>query len=600
MCSISGLVNNNISLEMRISKINSMNEILNHRGPDDSDIWSNNLISIGHNRLAIIDLTDSGKQPMHRGDWVIVFNGEIYNYLEIRQELEKKFKQRFLTESDTEVILAAWEIWKEKSLDRFRGMWAFAIYNKTTHELYLCRDRFGIKPLYYYDKNYSFIFSSEIKAILQEEMIERRVYLPAVMDYLFGFHDHNEFTFFEDIFQIPPGHYLCFNLHNNNKKLIRYYDLAQATEGRISTVDEFTHVFRESVLLHLRSDVPVGTCLSGGLDSSSVASTAAYHVKNNYNTSFHAITAQSEDPLNDETIYAKQVVEHSELIWHLIKPRAEDFLHDWERCLWFQDEPTGGPSIFLQYFVMKTANEAGLKVMLDGQGGDEALFGYERYYPTLFLYLLKIGRINNFYKEFTNAIKNSKLNTRQMAMYVMYFLLPKVRVARNAMKYKQIPKIILEHGLNTLQESSKSYRDPRSLQIAEITKYQLPHLLRYEDRNSMAWSVEARVPFVDHEVIETAITLKLEDKIKNGYTKWALRKVMDGKMADSITWRKNKIGFEAPEKKWANALKSEMDNRINNSVIIKELNLHNKASNENKFLLYNLACWESLFNVNLS
>jgi asparagine synthase (glutamine-hydrolysing) len=593
LCGICG--SNGIEAQKRVYK---MLDVLKHRGPDGSDVWSDGFITLGHNRLAIIDLTDAGKQPMHRGDWVITYNGEIYNYIEVKRQMQEIYNIKFTTESDTEVILAAWETWKEKALAKFRGMWAFAIYNKRTQDLYLCRDRFGIKPLYYYYKNNTLLFSSEIKAILEEKMILRRVHIPAIVDYLIGFHDHNEFTFFEGILQIPPGHYLHFNLNSNNKKLIKYYDFTKKIENRTSTVEEFEQVFHESVLLHLRSDVPVGTCLSGGLDSSSVATKAVNFLKNGFNKSFHAFTAQSEDPLNDETIYAKQVVEHSELIWHLTKPSADDFLHNWEQCLWFQDEPVGGLSIFLQYFIMKTASEVGLKVMLDGQGGDEALLGYERYYPTLFLHWLKRGRIDRSYKEFISASKNSKLNTKQLAMYIIYFLLPGIRVARNEKKYKQIPRTILEHGLNTIRESSKSYHDLRALQIAEITKYQLPHLLKYEDRNSMAWSVEARVPFVDHKLIETAITLGPEDKIRNGYSKWALRKTMDGKMPDSITWRKNKIGFEAPEAKWIVTLKSEIDYQISKSAIIKELNL-NSAPNKNYFILYNLASWESLFNVNL-
>lgn len=599
MCGISGITGVKYSNSNQSSIINKMLASINHRGPDTNGVWSDNYISLGHNSLSIIDLSDNGKQPMQNEDWVITYDGEIYNYIEIKKELQEKHRIVFNTESDTEVILAAWDIWKEKALNKFRGMWAFAIYNKKTHDLYLCRDRFGIKPVYYYNKNGILLFSSEIKAILEGHVIPRRMYLPAVADFLVGFHDHNEFTFFKDIIQVPPGHYLYLNLVNNNRKLTKFYDLTRATEDRISTIDEFAQVFEETILLHLRSNIPVGICLSGGLDSSSVASIAAYHMRNSLNKSLHAVTAQSEDSLNDETIYARQVVQHSDLIWHVIKPSVNDFLQEWEQCLWFQDEPIGGPSIFMQYYVMKTANKAGLKVILDGQGGDEALLGYERYYPTMFLHWLKKGRLSNCYNEFSNAIQNSKLNTKQMVMYTVYFLSPKIRVLRNAKKYEQIPKQVLEYGLNTLRESSQQYRDFRSLQIAEITRYQMPHLLRYEDRNSMAWSVEARVPFVDHELIETAITLKPEDKIRNGYTKWALRKTMDHKMPDSVTWRKNKIGFEAPETKWTNALKSDMENRISKSPIIKELNLHNAVTNENRFLLYNLACWENLFNVNL-
>lgn len=600
MCGIAGSINSRYTLDNRSGLVDKMLASLHHRGPDACGVWSDDYISMGHNRLAIIDLSENGKQPMHRGDWVITYNGEIYNYLEIKKELEEIHNIAFHTQSDTEVILAAWEIWQEKALDKFRGMWAFAIYNKRTYELYLCRDRFGIKPIYYYGQGGSFIFASEIKAILEESAVARRARLTTVVDYLMGFHDHSEATFFEDIYQVEPGQYMYRDLISNTKKIVRYYDLAKAVEGRSATIDNFTDCFEESVLFHLRSDVPVGTCLSGGLDSSSVASIAAQHMKNSYNKQFHAVTAQSEDPSKDESEYARKIVEASDLVWHLVRPSADDFINQWDRCQWFQDEPVGGPSIFMQYCVMQAAKEAGLKVMLDGQGGDEILLGYERYYTTYFLNALKQGKPIKAGKEFWNSAKNSSMSMPMLILYSGYFLLPWLRVLKNRRKWTAIPDEVLEHGLNTLRESSNAFGGIRSLQIAEITKFQLPHLLKYEDRNSMAWSVEARVPFVDHRVIETALALQPEDKIRDGYSKWALRKAMDGRMPESITWRKNKIGFEAPAAKWSSALYGEFERRAFESVILKELNLNSSLNQDNQYLLYNLACWEKTYNVNLS
>jgi len=544
MSGICGVTSKMISTDERIRLVYRMVFCMNHRGPDNSESWSNEFISLGHNRLSIIDLSSNANQPMHKGEWVITYDGVIYNYMEIRSELEYKHNLQFITNSDAEVILAAWDTWGEKAINKFRGMWAFSIYNKTSHDLYLCRDRFGIKPLYYYELNGHFLFASEIKAILEDKNVARRVKLTTLADFLMGFHDHSKETFFENIYQIEPGCYIHFNLMDGSKKHFRYYDLDKATEGKTSTIEELSDCIKETIYAHLRSDVPIGTCLSGGLDSSTIATIAGQYMNNYYSRQLHAITAQSEDPVNDESTYAREVVDNSNLIWYLTKPSADNFLMNWGNCLWHQDEPVGGPSILMQYYVMKTAHQKGLKVMLDGQGGDEALLGYERYYGTFLLEIIKRGEMFNFGIQFIKAIEKSKLNALQMFQYLIYFTAKWLRVLVNKSKWNLIPPTLLDHGLNTLRESCNTYKSIRSLQIAEITKYQLPHLLRYEDRNSMAWSIEARVPFVDHKIIEMAVSLQPNDKIQNGYTKYALRKIMDKKMPDNITWRRNKIGFE--------------------------------------------------------
>lgn len=599
MCGISGISDMLLSLDSRISVIEKMISCMHHRGPDTNASWSDEYISLGHNRLSIIDLSDNGKQPMHKGDWVITYNGEIYNYLEIKNELINRYQIQFSTMSDTEVILSAWNVWGEKALNKFRGMWAFALYNKKSHQLFLCRDRFGIKPLYYYNLNGHLIFASEIKAILEDGCISRRARLTTIIDFFMGFNDHNEATFLENIYQIEPGCYMNYDLVSGSKEISRYYDLEKATEGKISTIEQFTEEFEESVRFHLRSDVPIGTCLSGGLDSSSIAALAARDMRDNTLKSFHAVTAQSEDPTNDETEYARAVVEHSSLTWHITKPSADDYIQYWQNCQWYQEEPIQGPSIFMQYCVMRTAKQIGLKVMLDGQGGDEILLGYERYYPTYFLDCVKRGRVILAIKSLIESVRNSRLSSSEMIMYCGYFLLPGLRELKNKKKWEVIPGELLEHGINTLRESSNSYTKVRKLQISEVTKYSMPALLKYEDRNSMAWSIEARVPFVDFKLIEAAITLPPDSKISDGFTKWALRRAMNGRIPDRIAWRKNKIGFEAPDKKWLHILKAEIDDKIAKSVILRELRLSENLEVNTKFLLYSLASWEDMFAVNL-
>jgi asparagine synthase (glutamine-hydrolysing) len=599
MCSIAGIAGNNISAGEKKITVERFLEELKHRGPDGMGIWEDHLITLGHNRLSIIDLSIQSGQPMHMGDWVIAYNGEVYNYLELRKELSTDYDFVFMTESDTEVILAAWSVWGEKALERFRGMWAFAIYNKRSNILFLCRDRFGIKPLYYSFRNNELLFASEIKALLKSELVSRTAYLPAIVDFMIGFHDHCDTTFFKDIIQIPPAHFLKVDLNSKKAESIKYYDLNKATAAVTSDLDDFKIAFNETINLHLRSDVKTGTCLSGGIDSSAVAIEASRQMLNFYNKPFFAVTAQSEEADNDETRFAEEVVKKGHINWYKVKPGVDDFLNNWKKCLWYQDEPVFGPSIFMQYMVMKEASEQGIKVMLDGQGGDELLLGYERYYPAYFLHLVKRKSFSRVIKAFFEAVDNSKLNHRQMLAYSAYFLIPQIRFLVQKKKLKSLPKELVKESLDRLMDSSRSYRNIREMQIAEITKFQLPHLLKYEDRNSMAWSVEARVPFIDHVIVEKALTLKPDLKIKDGYTKWALRKIMEDELPENIIWRKNKIGFEAPVNKWLPLMENEMNLLVEKSKLLKYLGLANLKNNkkDDLFLPYTIACWEAIYHV---
>lgn len=574
---------------------------INHRGQDERGLWEDPWLTLGHNRLSIIDLSSSGRQPMVKGDWIIVFNGEIYNYKELREELRGYHGQVFQTETDTEVILAAWDIWGHQSLDKFRGMWSFAIYHQGSQELILSRDRFGIKPLYYFAGGNRFLFASEIKALLTDPAVPRQACLSVISDYLLaGFHDHRPETFYEGIKQLPPGHCLVLNARDRNFTVQSYYDLGSRIQGRKSTISDFDRALRESVRLHLRSDVPVGTCLSGGLDSSSVATLASSFMLQENAGPLQAITAKSGEPENDETEYARMVVEKAGLQWHVTQPSADDFREHWERCLWHQDEPAGGPSVFMQYWVMKAAHEAGIKVMLDGQGGDECLLGYERYYPSVFCYWLRHGYFSTAGRELLAASRNSKLSIRELLLYSLYFLVPAVRKARSRTRLRGLPSELVEETLARIVECGRQYYHVSNLQVAEINYYQLPHLLRYEDRNSMAWTVEARVPFVDYEVIETALTLTPEDKINQGFTKWALRCSMKEEMPEAITWRRNKIGFAAPTGSWLQRHREWMIEVIKNSLILRELELTTIPTNDNMFIFFfNLASWESLYRVHL-
>lgn len=318
MCGIVGLCYKD-SIVQEPSALQAMLHTMRHRGPDDQGIYVYRNVALGHNRLSILDLSEAGHQPMHYGHLTITYNGEIYNYVEIREELRSQ-GHVFVTDTDTEVLLHAYDRWGEECLQRMTGMWAFAILDRKRDELFCSRDRFGIKPFYYYsDEETIFAFASEIKALL-DSVVEARVHYERLMDYLvIGLSDHTEETLYQSIKQLLPGHSLFVDLTKATKKTRRYYSLGAFLSG-VSTAEDFEHSLRKSVSIHMRSDVPVGTCLSGGIDSSVVAALASAVNRSLGNETFSAITAQSESSFNDETPFARQVAKHCHLDWHVTKP----------------------------------------------------------------------------------------------------------------------------------------------------------------------------------------------------------------------------------------------------------------------------------------
>jgi asparagine synthase (glutamine-hydrolysing) len=355
------------------------------------------------------------------------------------------------------------------------------------------------------------------------------------------------------------------------------------------------------VRIHLRSDVPVGTCLSGGLDSSIVAALAASFNRENGNDHFSAVTARSESPDNDEIDFARQVVEHCRLDWYIASPVYKDFAKHIEECLWFQEEPVGGPSVFMQYWVMKAAKEAGLKVMLDGQGGDETMLGYERYYISYFWNLLKRGKLVRLISEYILAIRNSKMSFLGLATFAGYFSFFPLRKMILNWRANYLRKEYLNYSDKILREISKDFFNLNKLQISEIRFKQLPHLLKYEDRNSMAHSIEARVPYIELGCIEVALSLPPEQKIREGYTKFPLRKIAEDILPNAIASRKRKIGFEAPTEIWLRKHNNIMQNEVQESEILKRVCRFipdlNKLKAEMRWRLYNIAVWERLYHV---
>jgi asparagine synthase (glutamine-hydrolysing) len=601
MCGISGIINKKNNLVLKES-LKEINDIIFHRGPDSEGFYLNDKIGFGHRRLSILDLSELGHQPMcYLDKYWITYNGEVYNYIEIREELKTEGYQ-FKSDSDTEVILAAYDYWGLECFSKFNGMWAFALHDIEKNIIVFSRDRFGIKPLYYKETENDFVFGSEIKQLLSKDSgnkLNPDILLESMMTYI---DNHTEETYFKDVFSLPQSSFMIYNLSTHEREIRKYYQLVHK-KLKISNqefISIFKNTFSDAVKLRLRSDVKVGTSLSGGLDSSSIAAIASDEYVKKSSERFVAINAKSIDKSNDESAYAKLVADYKGLDLNVVMPTYEDFLKTIDDLVYTQDEPFGGPSMFMGWHVFQKARQLGCTVMLNGQGSDEILLGYERYF-TSFL------NFSNFYtlpKQLYLQYKNSRLKLLDTIAYYFYFRISSVRIKRLKARTFVKPEFLNQKHFNAVVESSKAFSNPVDLQILEISKLQLPHLLRYEDRNSMRHSIETRLPFLDYRLVELALSVPLRLKIFNGWTKYILRKSVENLLPKEIVWRKNKFGFEAPEKIWISNYGSEMKREIQNSKILihycnveKLVENFDKLSIKDKWVYFNIARWEKVFNV---
>lgn len=522
-------------------KAEEMNRIKRFRGPDDSGIYTDKNITLAHTRLSIIDLSNAGHQPMSNEDGTIwiTYNGEIYNASEIRKDLEVKghiFKSR----SDTEVIIHAYEQYGDDCLHKFNGMWAFCIYDINKKELFISRDRFGIKPLFYYLKNGTFIFSSMISAILSQG-IRTSPNIEAVMKFLaFRLVAYDNATLFQDIHSLEPGHKIKFNLEKKSIEIKKWYKL-ESREG--VSPEKIRELFEQSVSYRTVSDVPVGSCLSGGLDSSAIVCALSKVLENKVDTYSYVIPGHRLD----ETKYINEIGKITGSKQHFVSIDEDIFLDDFEDFTESQEEPVCGLAVYVQYLVMRLAHENGAKVLLDGQGGDEIFAGYNYYPSYYFCELLRKLKI------FTLAGESfiSTLNSKELfpVEYFMFLLLPD-----NLKKY--FFRNVQNKWVNfdCLMKSSEAPLDPRweRLSLDEILRLTLfstaiPHLLRWEDKNAMRWSVETRLPFLDPALVEAAYSLPAETKLKSGRTKVLFREQVADLVPSMVLNRKDKLGFETPD-----------------------------------------------------
>jgi len=563
MCGIAALFKS-YSVHCPAGVLDSMRDEISYRGPDDrgsklfrrsrsryaelnisssESAWE---IGLAHRRLSILDLSHAGHQPMnYRDRYWIVFNGEIYNFIELRTELQHR-GHIFHSLSDTEVILAAYAEWGLDCFARFRGMWGILILDCERNEVIICRDRLGIKPLYLWEQSGLIAICSEIKQLLHIPSFTPRLDPIAAALYLQTGYEGQDRSFFKDITPVPPGHWLTISLENLKLSSPEQYWHPERVQVAITNPAEaarlFTDKLQESVRIHLRSDVPVGCALSGGLDSSAIA-VLVHSMKEDHSAPLHTFTSTFPGHRVDERQYVDAVLGRIHALPHFTTPDPCQFLEELDRFVWIHDEPVGGLSIYAGYSVAHLTRQAGVSVTLNGQGGDEVLSGY---WQTYFLHLRDLwrqGRTKDMVSHFMGAALgkgNSELIRQTTTMLRRY-------------RSRKTGMLRLHHTLATtapkrLQEILAM--DEHTRRVHEIRTMFLPQLLKWDDRNSMAFSVEGRYPFLDHELIELCLSFSAQTLYSAGWVKQPVRLGLQNILPPEICHRRSKIGFETPQNEW--------------------------------------------------
>lgn len=577
MCGFVGILNKNQEVVARETLI-KMRDIITHRGPDSDGIFLDNNLGLGFRRLSIIDLK-AGHQPMTTADgrYTIVFNGEIYNYIELRERLAKS-GVAFHTHSDTEVLLQLYVHEGKNSLSLLNGMFAFAIWDKQQRELFVARDRVGIKPLYYFYDGNRFVFGSEIKAIIADRSIKREANYEAIIDYMSFMYVADDKTFFKGIKKLLPGH--CATISERGELAIEaYWDLqfANASKTESQFIEELRYLLDDSIKIHLRSDVPVGCHLSGGLDSSTVTCLSAKHLQQQIKT-FSGKFNESE--FYDETKFAKIVSKASATHYLETTPDMGFFQDALPKLVWHMDEPAVGPGIIPQYSVCQLAAE-NVKVVLGGQGGDEIFAGYPRYFLT-YEDLPRKGENTHSSSSMRNSFSN-RLMRKAMLVYGymqqhgLKTTLNKIgqrmqQTSTRASTFEEIWRknstsmaLDLELFGANMKDAFSNYDpnntffrylrkdvsdDPFDQMLYHDIKAYLPGLLQVEDRTSMAVSLESRVPLLDYRIVELGATIPTSLKIKGLEPKYIFKQAIKGIIPDEVLNRKDKKGFPTPINIW--------------------------------------------------
>ena len=625
MCGISGFVTLS-TFNKNVETVFSMNNLIKHRGPDDEgylifkdiynfepltlsgddtiDIkWNQDInyspkynktefenqkfqIAFGHRRLSIQDVSSYGHQPMSYNEnklW-ITYNGEVYNFENIKNEL-KQLGHKFLSKTDTEVILASYMEWGIDCFNKFNGMWSLAIYDFDNKKIILSRDRFGVKPLYYYlDKNVIY-FASEIKQFTTIAGWDPLINPERDFDFLkWGMSDHTNETMFKKVLQLLPVNNLIIDLNllnsksdiNECLKINKWYEL-KSHKIHIDNTNfytEFKKLFYNSVKLRMVSDVPVGSCLSGGLDSSAIVCQMSEILKTEKknDSKVNTFSACSHVEKYDERKWIESVLAKTDSNSTYIFPDINNLLEELNALTWIQDEPFGSTSIFAQSCVFKSASKNNIKVILDGQGGDEVLCGYKSFFPTLLIDCLKHFKIKSFFKE----VKYLKLYYNYTPDYIRIIgalfpatiqnIIRKILRKKSSLDFVNTQKLGVNFNYSGYYSFGNELYNLKAASIGQITFSPVPRLLHWEDRNSMSHSVESRVPFLDYKLVEFCIGLPNEYKINAGVTKNILRKSLTNIMPQNILNRMSKLGFETPEEVWMRENPDVFRNMVNDSI----------------------------------
>lgn len=598
MCGISGVISKN---NIHVDSLVRMNQIIKHRGPDDEgfvlfndndtivlgsedtakESWSSNElyspksdinsstiqanVGFGHRRLSILDLSPKGHQPMCTQDerYWITFNGEVYNYLEIKEELII-LGHIFVTETDTEVILHAYQEWGTDCQHKFNGMWAFALYDRQEKSIFLSRDRFGIKPLYYwYSPSGNFYFGSEIKQFTVLPDWKAVLNKSRALDYLYYANlDHTEETLFKGVYSVLPGYYYSGKIENLIKtdecklQLQKWYNSFKTLfKGSFNEAkDIFLKKFQDAVKLHLRADVAVGSALSGGLDSSSIVSYVNILLREQNKSELQkTFSSCATDKRYDERVWMDEVVRETKVDGHFVYPKGEDIFKLTENILWHLDEPYQSQAAYLSNHVFKEARKNNVIVLLNGQGADEYMSGYSEFQLFYYKSLFFKGKFFQLFKEVKSPRIVLNILKDSMMFYVPVFIrnwLYNIQKKRHIMNRILTDKLKSEKHIHPYLINNYKKTSLFNISNYQIFKDPLQKYLKWEDRNSMAHSVEARVPFLETNLVEFTRSLPVEFLYEQGKTKKILVDAMKGILPEIVRQRKDKKGFITPEERW--------------------------------------------------
>ncbi len=575
MCGISGIVHFDGS-EVRNDQLLAMMKAMKHRGPNDEGTFAEDGLGLGFVRLSILDLSSAGHQPMFSFDdrYVMIFNGEIYNYIELRTELISR-GHTFQSKTDSEVLLTAYTEWGEEMLHRLNGMFAIVIYDRKEKVLFGTRDRFGIKPFYYCFDDDRFLFASEITSILSVLGRKPKPDQQMIFDFLvFNRTDHTDHTFFSEVRRLDHGHYFKLNLREIKNsghpskfwKPQQWYDVESELKEPFKNAEEYREMISSALKLRLRSDVPVGVCLSGGLDSSSIVSTLLKDYQTDELNTFSAVYGKGKK--GDESTFINLYQEQLKNM-HYTWPDENSFLRDLDDFFQCHYEPVPTTTNYAQFSVMKLAKDH-VTVTLDGQGADEELGGYHYFFGFRFKELLMKGQLPKFFSEMQKYYSIHK-SLYGIKSFLFFLLPPSMRTSLRAKEKGYVdPDFFQANAQKTNIIASKLYGSS-GVQNALINhfKYKLEHLLKWEDRNSMYFSLEARVPFLDHRVVERTLSLNGDAIVNKGMTKYILREAMKNTLPEQIRMRQDKIGFDTPQDEWfrAPAFKKYIEEVFNSDSI---------------------------------